>query len=103
MLAKSDQTKVADVPLAASTLDQSVEMFTVELKGDKDKGEFAMMWGKTALKARACFTVVGGPYVTVDERYFEGFPTAADPYTNPVPNWANSKYMFVKIRPKAQA
>ena len=34
-----------------------------------------------------------------DETYWEGFPTAADPYTNPVANWANTKYMFVKIRP----
>jgi peptide/nickel transport system substrate-binding protein len=36
-----------------------------------------------------------------DETYWEGFPTADDPYTNPVANWANTKYMFVKIRPKA--
>jgi peptide/nickel transport system substrate-binding protein len=36
-----------------------------------------------------------------DETYWEGFPTAADPYTNPVANWANTKYMFVKIRPVA--
>ena len=40
-------------------------------------------------------------FTCCDETYWEGFPTAADPYTNPVPNWANSKYMFVKIRPKA--
>jgi peptide/nickel transport system substrate-binding protein len=36
-----------------------------------------------------------------DEVYWEGFPTADDPYTNPVANWANTKYMFVKIKPKA--
>ena len=36
-----------------------------------------------------------------DEVYWEGFPTAEDPYTNPVANWANTKYMFVKIRPKS--
>jgi peptide/nickel transport system substrate-binding protein len=35
-----------------------------------------------------------------DETYWEGFPTADDPYTNPVANWANTKYMYVKIRPK---
>ncbi len=35
-----------------------------------------------------------------DETYWEGFPTADDPYTNPVANWANTKYMFVKIKPK---
>jgi hypothetical protein len=26
-------------------------MFTIELKGEKDAGEFQMMWGTTALKA----------------------------------------------------
>ncbi|WP_442886732.1 ABC transporter substrate-binding protein [Caldilinea sp.] len=36
-----------------------------------------------------------------DERYWEGFPTAENPYTNPVANWANTKYMYVKIKPKA--
>lgn len=35
-----------------------------------------------------------------DETYWEGFPTAEDPYTNPVANWANTKYMFVKIKAK---
>jgi peptide/nickel transport system substrate-binding protein len=35
-----------------------------------------------------------------DETYWEGFPTAEDPYTNPVANWANTKYMFVKIKQK---
>lgn len=36
-----------------------------------------------------------------DEVYWEGFPTAENPYTNPVANWANTKYMYVKIKPKA--
>lgn len=35
-----------------------------------------------------------------DETYWEGFPTAENPYTNPVANWANTKYMFVKIKQK---
>jgi len=37
-----------------------------------------------------------------DEYYWEGFPTAKNPYTNPVANWANTKYMFPMIRPKEQ-
>jgi peptide/nickel transport system substrate-binding protein len=37
-----------------------------------------------------------------DETYWEGFPTAENPYTNPVANWANTKYMFPMIRPKKQ-
>ncbi len=32
-----------------------------------------------------------------DETYWKGFPTAEDPYTDPVANWANTKYMYVKI------
>ena len=29
----------------------SVELFTIALKGDKDKGELELHWGTTALKA----------------------------------------------------
>jgi len=39
-------------------------------------------------------------FTTMDTTYFEGYPSIDDPYTNPVPNWGNTKYMFVKIRPK---
>jgi hypothetical protein len=51
VLAKADRAKVAEIPLAQGTLPQSVEMFTVALKGEKEKGEFEMHWGTTALKA----------------------------------------------------
>ncbi|MFN8443993.1 MAG: ABC transporter substrate-binding protein [Caldilineaceae bacterium] len=33
-----------------------------------------------------------------DETYWTGFPSAEDPYTDPVANWANTKYMYVKIK-----
>jgi hypothetical protein len=52
VLSKSEErTKVADVPLTASKLDASVEQFTIDLKGDKDKGELKLLWGTTALGA----------------------------------------------------
>jgi len=51
VLAKADRSKIADIPLAMSKVDPSIETFTVELKGDKDKGVFAMTWGTTLLKA----------------------------------------------------
>jgi peptide/nickel transport system substrate-binding protein len=38
-------------------------------------------------------------FTVMDTTYWEGFPTAADPYTNPVPNWSNSRYMMVRLRP----
>jgi len=40
-------------------------------------------------------------FTTMDTTYFTGYPTIDDPYTDPVPNWGNTKYMFVKIKPKA--
>ena len=50
VLSKSEErTKVADVPLTVSKLDASVEQFTIDLKGDKDKGELKLLWGTTAL------------------------------------------------------
>jgi hypothetical protein len=51
VLAKADRAKVADIPLTSAKLDSSVEMFTVALTGEKDKGTFEMHWGTTALKA----------------------------------------------------
>ena len=42
-------------------------------------------------------------FTVTDDTYWTGYPTADDPYTNPVPNWANSKYMFVKLRPRQVA
>ena len=51
MLSKADRSKVADVPLTASKLEPSIEQFTIDLKGDKDKGELKLSWGTTGLSA----------------------------------------------------
>lgn len=48
---KKGTDAVADVPLAGEKVKASVELFTIELQADKDKGEFKMTWGETALKA----------------------------------------------------
>lgn len=39
-------------------------------------------------------------FTVCDNTFFEGFPTSEDPYTNPVPNWGNTKYMFTRVKPK---
>jgi peptide/nickel transport system substrate-binding protein len=39
-------------------------------------------------------------FTVADETYWTGFPSADNPYANPVTNWGNSRYMFVKIKPK---
>jgi peptide/nickel transport system substrate-binding protein len=41
-------------------------------------------------------------FTVMDQTYWTGYPTAKNPYTNPVPNWSNSRYMMVKLRPTQQ-
>jgi peptide/nickel transport system substrate-binding protein len=40
-------------------------------------------------------------FTVCDETYWTGYPTSDNPYTDPVPNWANTKYMFIKLKPKS--
>ena len=41
-------------------------------------------------------------FVVMSDRYWEGWPTASDPYANPVSNWANSRYILPQLRPATQ-
>jgi hypothetical protein len=40
-----------EVPLTKTELPESVEMFTIELRGQGSEGRFQMQWGTTALQA----------------------------------------------------
>ncbi|HUG53160.1 MAG TPA: DUF2911 domain-containing protein [Vicinamibacteria bacterium] len=51
VVSRADKTVVAEVPLAASTAPESVETFTIDLKGADKGGDFEMKWGTTVLKA----------------------------------------------------
>ena len=44
--------KTVEVPLQSSTLDKSVEMYTIDLTDEKGQGVFRMSWGTTALTTR---------------------------------------------------
>ena len=46
-----EKGKVADVPLELGKALESVEMLTIDLTGEKEKGTFTMSWGDVALKA----------------------------------------------------
>ncbi len=40
-------------------------------------------------------------FTVMDETYWTGYPDAVSaPYTDPVPNWGNSRYMMVKLKPR---
>ena len=47
-----DGNTVAEVPLQASPLDKSVEVFTIDLAEERGQGMFRMSWGKLALATR---------------------------------------------------
>ena len=38
-------------------------------------------------------------FTIMDEYYWTGYPHIDDPYTDPVPNWTNSRYMYLKLKP----
>jgi hypothetical protein len=46
----AEKKTVAEVPLTAGKAPASVEQFTIDLKGEKNKGELAMSWGTTVLR-----------------------------------------------------
>lgn len=48
---RADGTTVAEVPLESARLDQPVEVFTIELAGERDRGVFRMSWGDQAMSA----------------------------------------------------
>ena len=48
---KEDDTKVADVALVVGKTKESIETFTIDVRGQKDKGEIELLWGDTSLKA----------------------------------------------------
>ena len=49
--AGEDKALVGSIPLTPQKIEGSVEMFTIELAGKGNDGEFLMKWGTTALKA----------------------------------------------------
>lgn len=51
LLISQNDKVVQEVPLAGAKLEQSVETFTIELRGEKNAGEFEMKWGTTGFKA----------------------------------------------------
>jgi len=50
-VAMQGSDKPQEVPLTVSKLPESVETLTIDLRGDKSKGEFEMKWGTLSLKA----------------------------------------------------
>jgi len=67
---------------------------------DDPKGiELGLDFIKLAVREMPITPIMSYNVFTVcDETYWKGFPSAEDPYTDPVPNWGNTKYMYVKLK-----
>lgn len=71
--------------------------------GFEDPGtvEFGREYAKLVVREMPIIPLMAYNVFTVmDETYWTGFPTAENPYANPVPNWGNSRSMMVRIRPR---
>jgi peptide/nickel transport system substrate-binding protein len=69
---------------------------------DDPKGvELGQQFVKLAVKNMPNIPLMSYNVFTImDTHYWTGYPTAEDdPYTDPVPNWGNTKYMMVKLKP----
>jgi hypothetical protein len=49
--AEGDKAALGSIPMTVGKLPESVEEFTILLRGEKDKGEVELQWGTTSLKA----------------------------------------------------
>jgi peptide/nickel transport system substrate-binding protein len=38
-------------------------------------------------------------FTAMDQTYWTGFPSSDNPYANPVTNWGNSRYLYVRLKP----
>jgi len=57
--------------------------------------EFCKIWTDEMYEISVCAYDV---FTAMDEYYWTGYPDVNNPYTDPVPNWTNSRYMFLKLK-----
>ena len=84
-------------------LDNIIEQIRA-INFDDPKGvELGQEYVKLAVREMPMIPIMSYNVFTVmDTTYWTGFPSADDPYTDPVPDWANTKYMMVRLRPAHQ-
>jgi peptide/nickel transport system substrate-binding protein len=82
-------------------LDQIIESIQ-KISFDDPKGvELGLQYCKLAAQDMPITPIMAyNVFTTMDTTYFTGYPSVDDPYTDPVPNWGNTKYMYLKIKPK---
>ena len=74
----------------------------IQLDFDDPKAlDLLMQFVKLAVQEQPTIPIMAyNVMVCMDQTYWTGYPDSEHPYTDPVPNWGNTKYMFPKIQPK---
>jgi peptide/nickel transport system substrate-binding protein len=86
---------------ASPDLDKIIEQIRTVGFDDPKSLELGREFVKLAVSEMPVIPLMAYNVFTVmDETYWKGYPSAeGDPYTDPVPNWGNSRVMMVKLRP----
>ena len=85
-------------------LDKIIEQIRATAFDDPKGIELGQEYVKLAVQEMPIIPLMAyNVFTMMDDTYWTGYPTAADPYTNPVPNWANSRYMMVRLKPTQAA
>ena len=85
---------------SSPALDKIIEEIRTVGFDDPRSIELGKEYVKLAVKEMPTIPLMAyNVFTAMDQTYWTGFPTAENPYTNPVPNWGNSRYMFVRLKP----
>lgn len=98
----SGQPTVAKNPMRFKNekLDRIIEKLRTLSFDDPKCIELGLEYAKLCVEEMPIIPIMAyNVFAVCDEYYWTGFPNAENPYTNPVANWANTKYMFPMIRP----
>ncbi|HKJ86028.1 MAG TPA: ABC transporter substrate-binding protein, partial [Spirochaetia bacterium] len=75
------------------------EIRTVDFDSDRNV-ELGHEFVKLAVEEMPLIPIMSyNVFSVVSERYWTGYPTAENPYANPVNNWANSRYILNMLEP----
>ncbi len=82
-------------------LDKLIEQVRGVSFEDKKTVELGRDFVKLAVREMPIIPLMAyNVFTAMDETYWTGYPSAeSDPYTDPVPNWGNSRSMMVKLKP----
>jgi len=85
---------------SSPALDKIIEEIRTVGFDDPRSIEYGKDYVKLAVKEMPIIPLMAyNVFTAMDQTYWTGFPTSENPYTNPVPNWGNSRYMFVRLKP----